>query len=73
METITTDIIIQGPATHGRTGETYYEAWLPLRSPAQEYIKGTPVGSGPTPYAAMGRARDVGGRGGREAPRRRCA
>ena len=55
METITTDVIIRGPATHGRTGETYYEAWLPLRSPAQEYIKGTPVGSGPTPYAAMKR------------------
>jgi len=55
METIITDVIIQGPATCGRTGETYYEAWLPLRSPAQEYIKGTPVGSGPTPYAAMRR------------------
>ena len=53
METITTDVIIQGPATCGRTGETYYEAWLPLRSPAQEYIKGTPCASGPTPYAAM--------------------
>jgi hypothetical protein len=55
METIITDVIIQGPATCGRTGETYYEAWLPLRSPAHEYIKGTPVGSGATPYAAMRR------------------
>ncbi len=53
METIITDVIIQGPATSGRTGETYYQAWLPLRSPAQEYIKGTPCASGPTPYAAM--------------------
>ena len=53
METITTDVIIRGPATCGRTGATYYEAWLPLRSPAQEYIKGTPCASGPTPYAAM--------------------
>ena len=53
METIQTDVVIEGPATCGATGEPHYTAWLPRESPAQEYIKGTPCASGPTPYAAM--------------------
>ena len=53
METITTDVTIRGPLKHGMTGEPYYEAMLPLGSPAQEYIRGCPCASGSTPYAAM--------------------
>ena len=53
METIQTDVVIEGPTKCGATGEPQYTAWLPRESPAQEYIKGTPCASGPTPYAAM--------------------
>lgn len=53
MEAITTDVTIRGPMKHGTTGGPHYEATLPKDSPAQEYIKGTPCASGPTPYAAM--------------------
>lgn len=53
VEAITTDVTIRGPLRHGTTGEPHYEATLPNDSPAQEYIKGTPCASGPTPYAAM--------------------
>lgn len=53
METITTDVIIEGPTMCGATKKPHYTAWLPRESPAQEYIKGTPCASGPTPYSAM--------------------
>lgn len=53
MEAITTDVTIRGPLKHGTTGDPHYEATLPKDSPAQEYIRGCPCASGPTPYAAM--------------------